>query len=48
MDVKIAQNEKHHDGSDDYIEDVGPRRGSIQDAVFGEIVEGAPNYRNVG
>lgn len=25
-----------------------PRRGSIQDAVFGEITEDGPNYRNVG
>ncbi|KAI9695087.1 MAG: hypothetical protein M1820_008949 [Bogoriella megaspora] len=25
-----------------------PRRGSVSDAVFGEIVEGGPNYRSVG
>ena len=33
---------------DSYIENAGPRRGSIQDAVFGEITEDGPNYRNVG
>lgn len=26
----------------------GARRGSIQDAVFGEITEDGPNYRNCG
>lgn len=31
-----------------HVDSAAPRRGSIQDAVFGEITEDGPNYRNTG
>lgn len=42
--------EKGHDTDYDppLVDSSAARRNSIQDAVFGEITEDGPNYRNVG
>lgn len=44
-----AVNEKGHDLDvyPSHVDSYASRRGSMQDAVFGEITEEGPNYRNV-